>query len=96
MTFEEAFNSGCRFKLPPFEDSEGLENFPNGFYWQRHSEKRIKICWNGYDQKGDYIDDIFIEHEGKLLKNRTDWELHPDDEHRMKFKEKMEDLINGF
>lgn len=95
MTFEEAFHSGCRFRLP--YESNGNCSWPEGFYWTKVSE--TTVSWGG-DALNKYYSQSKPELIFKILKEdpfyseTAAWYLHPEDEQRLKFNKKMNEVIN--
>lgn len=89
MTFEEAFNSGCRFKLP--ENHLGKGGWAEDFWWIKSGEGVLVIHQYRYYNLID-LEDEDIEENRYLYQDQIDWFLHPADEHNMKFNNKLEDL----
>lgn len=92
MTFEEAFNSGCRFKLP--RGFAGENAWPDGFYWERMSEDTIAYGNGGFEHHDQTLSVHQLKQVGDEDLGSNDWILHPQDEHRVKFNNKLETLIN--
>lgn len=98
MTFEEAFNSGCRFKLPEGYGEE-INSWPSDWWWIKENSNEVRILGFTPTYQVKRLDILFSGKLGNrstrdlLYKNSKDWYLHPKDEHNWKFGKKLEDLI---
>jgi hypothetical protein len=99
VTFEEAFNSGCRFKLPEgYLDQPSAWKDNENWWWIKSGNNVHIIELDIYIDKkkvfkGGNNSSIDYESVGKVYEKSYDWYLHPQDEHNMKFGKKLEDLI---
>lgn len=81
MDFEEAFNSGKKFRLP--KDCMGEGTWPDNFYWIKSSKDEIKVCLSHHDNftfpisELDNIGNNYHDDENDLVLYRfsDDWEI---------------------
>jgi hypothetical protein len=95
MTFKEAFETGCRFKLP--KSYVARDDWPDGWYWVKHDNNHICITTNEQIISLDELFDAESErdqHHYDIYKHSNDWYLHSDDEKNYKFRNKIEEIIN--
>lgn len=88
MTFEEAFHSGCRFRLP--EDATGIGTWSPNFYWKKIGEDLVG--WGYGHNIGNHSQKKNIVQLSTIMnyKSRTDWEINQED----LFHKNMEKIIN--
>lgn len=100
MTFEEAFNSGCRFKLP--KNYINKNSWPDD-WWLSNNKGKIKPPPHAQTDRVEYTVEEYLMFDNNThlfrslylkYKQSIDWYLHPVDEHNMKFNQKLEKLVN--
>lgn len=92
MTFEDAFNTGMRFKLPSLEDGSWADD-----YWLiKNNENGCKnygreFIWIFPVKNGRLVEEgIVAPDHYKFLNESNDWFIHPDDE----YQRKLNDLLD--
>lgn len=87
MTFKEAFDSGCRFKLP--QDYREMGGWQSEVWWKKVSDNSYESTVISGER---YLAHALVVWPEYFESN--DWYLHPDDVAK-KFCDKMEDLLNA-
>lgn len=92
MTFKEAFNSGCRFKLPC--DFGERYSWPKEFWWVKEDKNKVRILYNTHTDRTYTVRSLKKDRELDIDLKSNQWFLHPEDEQKMKFNKKFEEVIN--
>ncbi len=96
MTFEEAFNSGLRFKLP--KNYNGYKNsWPDDWWLIKESDSKVRVINNNsvhsidwlFTDKDDEVEFVSMEKRVNYL-GSNDWYIHPQDV----FDKKYIEIIN--
>lgn len=85
MTFQEAFNSGCRFKLPANYGEYG--SWPDGWWFIKNDNDSVIILARGTNSIT--LKNLFNERLSHIYFNSSNWYLHPDDV----FQSRLEDVL---